>query len=392
MKFAFISTMLGSPWGASEELWSQTAVQLCRAGHSVQASVAYWPRLSDKMTALADRNVKLETYPSYHAGRVRYIWNRVSLGYRRAYRRLKRFNPDLVVISQAYISGGFDWAKVCRESAIPYLIILHCNAESWRFADGEFGEAVASYSAARKVFCVSANNLDLLRLQLGEPLKNGEVVWNPYKVSSEDTPAWPDESEGWRLACVGRLDLAHKGQDLLIHVLARPEWRERPIELNLFGEGPDEQSLRRLCKMLKLDNVHFRGHVNDVQTIWEQNHLLVQPSRYEGVPITVMEAMLCARAAVVTDMGRMAELCVDDQTGFVAPTATESSFGAALERAWERRKDWPNVGLAARARAESLFPKDPVGVFCARLKTCAGGTSNLTAAGSDALVDAVKSL
>ena len=61
--------MLGSPWGASEELWSQTAIQLSRAGHNVQASVAYWPRLSERVTALADNGIRFETYPSYHAKR-----------------------------------------------------------------------------------------------------------------------------------------------------------------------------------------------------------------------------------------------------------------------------------------------------------------------------------
>jgi hypothetical protein len=105
-----------------------------------------------------------------------------------------------------------------------------------------------------------------------------------------------------------------------------------------------------------------------------------------------MEAMFCGRPAVVTDMGRMAELCVDDETGFVAPAATVSSFGHALERAWERRKDWPNIGRAARARAESLVPKDPIGVFCSRLKACAAGTSDPAPADPGALVDVEKSL
>lgn len=365
--------MLGSPWGASEELWSQTAVQLSRAGHDVRASVPYWPRLSDKVTGLPDHGIRLEIYPSYHAGRARYLLDRFSLSYRRSYRRLKQFNPDLVVISQGYISGGFDWAKVCRKAATPYSILVHCNSESWWFADQELGEAVASYTSARKVFCVSLHNLDLLRLQLGEPLENGEVVWNPCKLSSDSIPGWPDESKMWRLACVGRLELAHKGQDLLARILARPKWRERPIELNLFGEGPNEQSLRRLCRMLDLNNVHFRGHVNDVRAIWEQNHLLVQPSRHEGVPITVIEAMGFGRPTVVTDAGRTAELCIDGQTGFVASAPTTSAVEDALERAWTARGEWRRMGEAARARVVTLIPKDPVGVFCERLISSASG-------------------
>ena len=69
---------------------------------------------------------------------------------------------------------------------------------------------MASYTAARKVFYVSRTISICFRLQLGEPLENGEVVWNPYKVSSERIPDWPDDSRLWRLACVGRLDPAAK--------------------------------------------------------------------------------------------------------------------------------------------------------------------------------------
>jgi len=376
MRLAFVTTMHGSRWGASEELWSQTAAQLQQAGHDVLASVVYWPRLSDNVRALAKQGISLKTHPSDRDGLARRIWNKATFSYRRSYDCLKRFKPDLVVISQGYNSGGLDWARVCREVSIPYVIIVHCNGEHWPFADQELGNAVASYIAARKVFCVSRQNLDLLRLQLGEPLENGEVVWNPYKVLPDCIPDWPNESKVWRMACVGRLDLPHKGQDLLVRILARPEWRERPIELNLLGEGPYEQSLRRLCRMLDLNNVHFRGYVKGVRAIWEQNHLLVQPSRYEGVPITVIEAMLCGRPAVVTDVGRTAELCVDNETAFIAPEATISSFGHALERAWQRREDWLLVGRAARARAEKLVPRNPVNLFCERLMACASITSD----------------
>ena len=67
--------------------------------------------------------------------------------------------------------------------------------------------------------------------------------------------------------------------------------------------------------MLQLKNVHFRGHVNDIRAIWEQNHLLVLPSRYEGLPLALVEAMWCGRPAVVTDVGGNAELCVGKRNG-----------------------------------------------------------------------------
>jgi glycosyltransferase involved in cell wall biosynthesis len=373
--------MQGWPWGGSEELWSQAATQLRRAGHEVLASVGYWPRRSHKVTVLAQHGIRLEIHPTYQAGRARRIWNDLSLSSRRSYGRMKRFKPDLVVISQGHNQGGFDWAKICREAGIPYVIIVQCNGEFWWFQEQSVGEAVASYTGARRIFCVSRSNLELLRLQVAEPLPNAEVAWNPYNVSPGSVPAWPDESGGWRLACVARMDLAAKGQDLLLQILASPEWRERPVELNLFGAGPDELALRRLAGMLQLNNVHFRGHVNDISAIWEQNHLLVLPSRYEGLPLALVEAMWCGRPAVVTDVGGNAELCVDDETGFVAPAATLRSFTYALERAWERRREWQHRGKAARARVENQIPKDPVALFCERLKACAAAKSGEATAG-----------
>ena len=91
------------------------------------------------------------------------------------------------------------------------------------------------------------------------------------------------------------MDLAAKGQDLLLQTLALPEWWDRPVELNLYGAGGHEPALRRLARMLQVKNVHFRGHVNNVRAIWEQNHLLVLPSRYEGLPLALVEAMWCGR-------------------------------------------------------------------------------------------------
>lgn len=367
--------MTGSGWGGSEELWSQAAIELKRAGHDVHVSVAYWMGESDKGKRLERQGIELELqYPRFETGRNRRIWNALSFRNRRSLQRLKRYNPDLVIISQGHNAGGFDWAKVCRESGIPYVIIVQCNSDIWWFGD-QVDDAVASYSAARTVFCVSQGNLDLLRLQLGEPLRNAEIVRNPFNVTAEPAPPWPDESRVWRLACVARLNPAAKGQDLLLQTLAGLQWRDRPVELNLFGDGSDELTLHRMVKQLKLDNINFRGHVTDVRAIWEHNHLLVLPSRYEGLPLALVEAMWCARPAVVTDVGGNAELCLDGETGFVAPAPTMLSLSQTLQRAWDRRHQWQHLGKTARIVVESKIPRDPVTVFCARLRACASAKS-----------------
>jgi glycosyltransferase involved in cell wall biosynthesis len=381
MKFQFISTMNDFPWGGSEELWSQAAVQLRQEGHEVRISVAYWPQKVKRVAYLKRLGIQVEYHfshwpdlPALH----KRVWNRISASERRRYARLRRHRPDLVILSQGYNVGGFDWVKVCRDASIRYAIIVHCNSELWWFRQLE--EAIASYTFAQRIFCVSQHNLALLRIQLGETLPNAEIVRNPCNVVPGPCLSWPDAGGMWRLACVGRLDPAAKGQDLLLQVLARPEWRDRPVELNLFGTGPFEATLQRMASMLQLNNVHFRGHVSDIKKIWEHNHLLVLPSRYEGLPLALVEAMWCCRPAVVTDVGGNAELCAHGLTGFVASAATPAAYSEALERAWQHREEWAQLGHAARHRVENLIPEDPVGLFCERLKQLAATGSAAGAA------------
>lgn len=374
MKFAFISTMEGWHWGGSEELWSQTASDLRSEGHEIKASVAHSPGRAEKLSVLVQQGIEVESRPARSPGRLRRIAKKIAGKGPDPFERLRRFHPDLAIISQGYNAGGFDWARTCIEAGIPYVMIVHCNCELWWFGDLDMDDAVASYGNARKVYCVSHGNLDLLRFQLGEPLPNAEVVWNPYAVSTDCPTDWPDEDK-WRMACVARMDPAAKGQDLLFRILSQPEWRERPIEVNLFGTGSYETNIRRMAEALNLSSVKLRGHVSDIEGVWKENHMLLLPSRYEGLPLSLVEAMWCSRPAVATAVGGNAELCVDGQTGFVAPAPTVASFGEALERAWRQRHEWRNMGQAARARAEALVPKNPVALFIQQLKSCAQSKS-----------------
>ena len=104
------------------------------------------------------------------------------------------------------------------------------------------------------------------------------------------------------------------------------------------------------------DRVEFCGYVDDIRSIWQANHLLVLPSRDEGTPLALVEAMLCGRPAVVTDVGGNAEWIDDGETGFVAEAPTARSFGAALERAWLANTQWQKMGARAQKSA-SRFDK-----------------------------------
>ena len=90
-----------------------------------------------------------------------------------------------------------------------------------------------------------------------------------------------------------------------------------------------------------------------------------------------MEAMLCHRFAIVTAVGGNAELVEEGVSGFVAEAPSVATLGAAMERAWVRRAEWRELGLAAGRRVRALVPSDPAADFANRLLGLAARSTEL---------------
>jgi Glycosyl transferases group 1 len=172
-------------------------------------------------------------------------------------------------------------------------------------------------------------------------------------------------------AAVRRLTPPQKGRDILLEALARQRWAGRNWHLTLYGDGSYREGLERLIRRLNLSHrVTLAGHVAAEQ-IWLENHVLVMPSRFEGMPLTIIEAMLCGRPVVATNVAGHSEVIVDGITGFMAEAATAQSLDMALERMWAHRDGLDKMGKAAAASVHKFAPVDPVGVFTEKIKKLA---------------------
>ncbi len=367
--------MASCPWGGSEELWSRTALVLREKGHRVSASVPWWPKLSPRVTALGEKGIELFVQPTREPKLPTRLARKVSrsLGLMRPESKwLIRQKPDLVCVSNGNYSDGMESLDACRRLNLPYVSVVQANAEFVWPLDSDLDHLTEVYQNARRVFFVSHGNRLLLESQLGVALPNSEVIRNPFNVRWDNSVDWPSSSGGWNLACVARLESSAKGQDLLLNVLAHDEWKSRPVTVSLFGAGSMEQGLRRLASRLGLDGkVNFRGHVQDIEQVWATHHALVLPSRYEGLPLALVEAMLCGRPSVVTDVAGNAELLEDGISGFVAKAPTIPLLAEALERAWNARESWQMIGERARAAAQKAIPRNPAAAFAERLEALA---------------------
>lgn len=368
-------------WGGSEELWSATAAVLASDGHRVTVFKSgvdeSEPRIR-RLRALPCRVRDMARFPLMPR-RLFALIRAVSSGGAYAHEAVRLLlglalspRPDLVVVSQGGNHDGYFLAEVCRRLGLPYAIVSHKASELYWPADSQEKTIAAVYRAARVCFFVSEHSLRLTEEQLGFRLPRSAVIRNPFLVPWEPRTDWPDDRRELRLACVGRLQPKEKGQDLLLRVLARQRWRERPLSVTFYGDGPQRASLERMARNLGLVSVTFAGFVRDVPSIWSEHHGLILPSRCEGMPLTLVEAMLSARVPIVTDVGGNAEVVDEGTTGYLAAAPTEDALDQAMERAWEDRRRWREIGAAAAARIRTLVPREPERDFAKCLIDLAG--------------------
>jgi len=365
----------GVRWGGSEELWARTAEALVAQGHRVAVAKPLLDRSQPMVARLAGHGctmydlVKLPLLLRWTIGLASRILGRIRWLGPSLYLRwlMSRESPDLVVLSQGANWDGLHYAEELRRLGLIYAVIAQKATEQFWPDDRALPRVKLLYEKAVACFFVSHHNLRLTEEQLGFRLPNATVVRNPFLLSWHAPQPWPASDGGFRLACVGRFNPSEKGQDLLLRVLSQAKWRERPIEVALYGSGEWEQGIRAMAALLDLPAVRIAGFESDVGRIWADHHGLILPSRAEGLPLVVVEAMLAGRVVMTTDVGGSAEVCQDGVTGFIAGAATVPDIDDLLERAWARRAEWPEIGAAAAVAIRGLVPPDPAAELATRL-------------------------
>lgn len=363
MRVLFLSTNTST--GASEDLWLQSAIAL-KDRKVLVAATAPWTSLP------SNRNFRVlelleNGIPFYDISSLA-LQHRVPKITTQKFwpsnlrRIIGKFRPNLIVISNGSLVDCAPIAKTLSDTPIPYITLDHGIFESGWPSDLQALTIRPLYKNARVNCFVSHQSLELAERQLAAPLPRGLVVRNPYLVDYHVGLPWPKEPL-LRLACVGRLLPRHKGQDLLLQLLAMPKWRERQMHVNLFGSGPSERVLSEESDRLGLSQLTFCGYSKNIETIWESHHALILPSRQENLPLTIVEAMLCARPVIATDVGGISEIVRDNQDGFIASSPTLAALDEALERAWKRRTQWKEIGLNAQQQIRSIVPAKPAAKF-----------------------------
>ncbi len=376
-----IVTTCPEPWGGSEELWFGAAVGLLERGHEatvfktvVDFAHLRMRRLKELGCDVVDLQTMLPPLMFRLGNRLmpgiwRRPWDEVRA--RLLVKALLALRPDLVVISQGENFDGIWAGNICQQRQLPYVIICQKAAKAHWPHDLLRPMMKVTYETARRCYFVAEQNRAVTEEQIGVRLRNAEVVSNPFMTA--EVLAWPaGNGDELRLACVGRMFPHDKGQDILLRTLALEKWRARDLQVSFFGGGANEEGLRGMAVLHGLRRVSFRGFTGDLQSIWREHHGLILASRCEGTPLVLVEAMMSGRPGVVTRVGGSADLVEDGVTGFLADSASVDALDRALENAWNRRSELPEIGRKAAERIRQLVPPDPSTILADKLLAAAG--------------------
>lgn len=371
-KILFISTNDHVPWGGSEVLWSETALRLLKKENTdIAFSVQKWnptpPHIESLISAGAKGYLRQPPPPASIA----------KMAFKKLFKHRGRsdswkfdciqgFQPDLVVLSLGNHNSSSEWMEYFMKQNVAYTLIIQLVRDGSNVPgdkDPSYKKLKAGYLGATRVFCVSEDNLNILRKQFANPLTNASIIFNPYKHPGQQLK-YPALNGMIQVAVTASLNINHKGHDILFDLLRNEKWRNRNIHFNLYGNGPHEEILKNLAAFFGIESqITFQGFEPDVSKIWSHNHALLLPSRMEGMSLALLEALMHERTAITTDLGDSKKLMEDNTHGFIIKAPTTELLDEALERAWQAREQWEEMGKKAKERLANIIPPDPVEHF-----------------------------
>lgn len=277
------------------------------------------------------------------------------------FRAIRQFQPDLV--SAHSTKAGYAARLLCALLGVkPVLFTAH----GWAFTAGR-GErarkrlALAERLAARvtsKIICVSEHDRELaLRFQVGKP-KQLVTVHNgidaaPFLAAHGDRiRSELGLGRAPVITFVGRLA---PPKDPLAFLQAC-QMLPGNFRVLVVGEGELRNSVREYVKRNGLaSKLVLLGEREDVPEILAASDIFVLPSDWEGLPLTIIEAMMAGLPIAATRVGGVPELVEDGVTGYLVPPQNSHALGEAIGKLLADPALRQHMGKAGRKHAVERF-------------------------------------
>jgi glycosyltransferase involved in cell wall biosynthesis len=263
--------------------------------------------------------------------------------------------PDLVHshTSKAGVLGRFA-AKI---AGVPSVYTAHtwCFAEqtSWKWkVAGIPAERLAARCSSTIINVSEANRTLALRYRIAS---ESQLCTIHNGIIDTSQRAEPGRRGVPTIAVVARFS-PQKDQALFIRALSEIDPPARAV---FVGDGPTRASLEaEACRLKVRDRVQFLGERRDVAAILASAHVFALPTKWEGFPLSVLEAMRAGLPVVASNVGGVSEALANGVTGFLVPCGNSAAFRSGLSVLIENPARRGQMGEAGRKLYEAEFTLD----------------------------------
>ena len=247
----------------------------------------------------------------------------------------KPFNkPDLVIFHNTYIPVHMKIANHLKKRNIPYIIVPHGGMTKGAQSMKKFKKKLANILFYNKFV---KNSLALHCLSEGE--YNETKFWNKKIFIVGNGMSLPKEFKDWdkkqnnfiQFTFIGRLDIYHKGLDLLLDGIAKSAKNIRKNQCRFDIYGPDCSGSKKVIEKFIIDykiqdivKLHEPVFDDAKYEILKNTDVFVHTSRFEGLPMGILEAMAYAVPCLLTPGTNISKEILQEDAGWEVETSVDS--------------------------------------------------------------------
>lgn len=244
---------------------------------------------------------------------IRWTENRLYIRYVRKLMQKEQFETAVI------------YSDVAGETAIrainadKYLMFYHHGAMRHVYHDK------LAYKKCEKIIAVSENQAETLRQFIPRYKNKVIAIHNLTDVQGirdkgmEEITGVYDKTK-FHIVSVGRVS-HEKGMDIAVQVCSRlVEDGYKNVRWWIVGDGPEMEKVREIIAELHMEKYVFTvGMKANPYPYIQQADLYVQPSRFEGYPMTILEALILGQVVISTDNPGASEIIDNNLTGILCP-------------------------------------------------------------------------
>ncbi|MFQ4142449.1 glycosyltransferase [Chlorogloeopsis sp. ULAP02] len=281
--------------------------------------------------------------------------------------------PDLIVFHSTYILEHVRLAYEAVQRKIPYVIKPHGGmtrgAQKLKQLKKKVGNLLFfnwMVKNAAALHCLTKHEAEDVRQMWNRPVF---IVGNGVNIPPIEISTHPGIQAQLKFVFLGRLDIEHKGLDLLLEACAIIQEKLRTSQVQVHLYGSDVAGSRvKLKALIDKYKIHDFVHVQDSvwgeakQAVFQNADLFLHTSRFEGHPMAVLEALSYGIPCLLTPGTNMTEEIAIAQAGWVvAPNPI--SIAEGMSTILEKLSEIPARGQSARNLIEKKYSWEQIGRY-----------------------------